>query len=196
MTETFLRRQNFRYFFRLWVATLVVSFLFLLKLEMTPWSTDAAAIQTRENDVEPHPISEERSSLHEKISYLEGRVEELTVALSVAVDKAENVETKVKKKIDSKLASMKSKEFKVTPKVRQIGLRHQVMERSLLWQRLCEFIMLGQKKILVTGGAGFVGSHLVDRLMTDGHIVIVVDNFFTGRYVVRILLFEYTIWSF
>ncbi len=163
---------------------------------MTPWSTDAAAIQTRENDVEPHPISEERSSLHEKISYLEGRVEELTVALSVAVDKAENVETKVKKKIDSKLASMKSKEFKVTPKVRQIGLRHQVMERSLLWQRLCEFIMLGQKKILVTGGAGFVGSHLVDRLMTDGHIVIVVDNFFTGRYVVRILLFEYTIWSF
>eukprot|EP00906_Rhabdomonas_costata_P008062 RCo011515 len=38
-----------------------------------------------------------------------------------------------------------------------------------------------RKRILVTGGAGFVGSHLVDRLMADGHEVIVVDNFFTGR---------------
>lgn len=36
-------------------------------------------------------------------------------------------------------------------------------------------------RILVTGGAGFVGSHLVDRLMLAGHNVIVVDNMFTGR---------------
>lgn len=36
------------------------------------------------------------------------------------------------------------------------------------------------KRILVTGGAGFVGSHLVDRLMHDGHRVTVADNFFTG----------------
>uniref|UniRef100_A0A7S1FTM8 UDP-glucuronate decarboxylase n=1 Tax=Corethron hystrix TaxID=216773 RepID=A0A7S1FTM8_9STRA len=38
-----------------------------------------------------------------------------------------------------------------------------------------------RKRILVTGGAGFVGSHLVDRLMQEGHDVIVVDNFFTGQ---------------
>jgi len=38
-----------------------------------------------------------------------------------------------------------------------------------------------RKRILVTGGAGFVGSHLVDELMLSGHEVIVVDNFFTGR---------------
>lgn len=38
-----------------------------------------------------------------------------------------------------------------------------------------------RKRILVTGGAGFVGSHLVDRLMLQGHEVIVADNFFTGR---------------
>ena len=38
-----------------------------------------------------------------------------------------------------------------------------------------------RKRVLVTGGAGFVGSHLVDRLMTDGHEVTVLDNFFTGR---------------
>lgn len=38
-----------------------------------------------------------------------------------------------------------------------------------------------RKRILITGGAGFVGSHLVDDLMIQGHEVIVVDNFFTGR---------------
>jgi UDP-glucuronate decarboxylase len=38
-----------------------------------------------------------------------------------------------------------------------------------------------RKRVLVTGGAGFVGSHLVDRLMLQGHEVTVLDNFFTGR---------------
>ncbi|KWU44936.1 UDP-xylose synthase [Rhodotorula sp. JG-1b] len=37
-----------------------------------------------------------------------------------------------------------------------------------------------KKRILVTGGAGFVGSHLVDRLMFLGHDVVVLDNFFSG----------------
>ena len=36
------------------------------------------------------------------------------------------------------------------------------------------------KKVLVTGGAGFVGSFLCDRLIDEGHEVIVIDNFFTG----------------
>ncbi len=36
-------------------------------------------------------------------------------------------------------------------------------------------------RILVTGGAGFLGSHLCDRLMQDGHEVVCLDNFFTGR---------------
>lgn len=36
-------------------------------------------------------------------------------------------------------------------------------------------------RILVTGGAGFIGSHLCDRLVKDGHEVICLDNFFTGR---------------
>ena len=37
------------------------------------------------------------------------------------------------------------------------------------------------KRILVTGGAGFLGSHLCERLLTEGHEVICVDNFYTGR---------------
>lgn len=36
------------------------------------------------------------------------------------------------------------------------------------------------EKILITGGAGFLGSHLCDRLLKDGHDVLCVDNFFTG----------------
>ena len=36
-------------------------------------------------------------------------------------------------------------------------------------------------RTLVTGGAGFLGSHLCDRLIKDGHDVICMDNFFTGR---------------
>lgn len=36
-------------------------------------------------------------------------------------------------------------------------------------------------RILVTGGAGFIGSHLIDRLMVQGHEVICLDNFYTGH---------------
>ena len=37
-----------------------------------------------------------------------------------------------------------------------------------------------QQRMLVTGGAGFLGSHLCDRLIADGHEVLCVDNFYTG----------------
>ena len=36
------------------------------------------------------------------------------------------------------------------------------------------------KKVLVTGGAGFLGSHLCERLVNQGHHVLCVDNYFTG----------------
>src|SRR3974390_135169 len=41
--------------------------------------------------------------------------------------------------------------------------------------------MLEQKRVLVTGGAGFIGSHLCKRLVEAGHDVLCVDNFYTGR---------------
>ena len=37
------------------------------------------------------------------------------------------------------------------------------------------------KRVLVTGGAGFLGSHLCERLVAQGHEVLCVDNYFTGR---------------
>jgi UDP-glucuronate decarboxylase len=37
-----------------------------------------------------------------------------------------------------------------------------------------------EKRILVTGGAGFLGSHLCDRLLERGADLVCVDNFFTG----------------
>ena len=40
--------------------------------------------------------------------------------------------------------------------------------------------MLSRKRILVTGGAGFLGSHLCERLLAEGHDVLCVDNYFTG----------------
>ena len=41
--------------------------------------------------------------------------------------------------------------------------------------------MIDRKTILITGGAGFLGSHLCERLLGEGHHVICVDNYFTGR---------------
>ena len=63
------------------------------------------------------------------------------------------------KHIEAKLENMVSKNF---PVVKFLNYKY-------------------RKRILITGGAGFVGSHLVDRLMLAGHEVIVVDNFSTGR---------------
>src|SRR4030066_2127693 len=37
------------------------------------------------------------------------------------------------------------------------------------------------KRILITGGAGFLGSHLCERLLGEGHEILCVDNFYTGR---------------
>jgi UDP-glucuronate decarboxylase len=40
--------------------------------------------------------------------------------------------------------------------------------------------MLTERRALVTGGAGFIGSHLCDRLLEHGDEVLCVDNFYTG----------------
>jgi UDP-glucuronate decarboxylase len=42
-------------------------------------------------------------------------------------------------------------------------------------------MVIDTRRVLVTGGAGFLGSHICDRLLRDGHEVICLDNFYTGR---------------
>ncbi len=50
-------------------------------------------------------------------------------------------------------------------------------------------VNLGRKRVLVTGGAGFLGSHLCDRLLADDYEVLCIDNFYTGtRHNIRHLL--------
>ncbi len=51
----------------------------------------------------------------------------------------------------------------------------------LLNQQLNEVFKIMKKKVLVSGGAGFLGSHLCDRLLNEGNEVICVDNYFTGQ---------------
>lgn len=52
------------------------------------------------------------------------------------------------------------------------------------------------KQILVTGGAGFIGSHLCERLLKDGNNVICMDNYFTGlkQNIVHLLDNPYLSW--
>jgi UDP-glucuronate decarboxylase len=46
---------------------------------------------------------------------------------------------------------------------------------------ISSFLRVDYMRILVTGGAGFIGSHLIDRLMEQGHDVLCLDNFYTGH---------------
>src|SRR5688572_15366792 len=54
--------------------------------------------------------------------------------------------------------------------------RERICDRSQRWTQS----MYGQKRVLVTGGAGFLGSHLCERLLSEGHEVICADNLYTG----------------
>lgn len=61
------------------------------------------------------------------------------------------------------------------------GDKHSYFDRSTSYQSVPFLNYQDRKRILITGGAGFLGSHLTDRLMLQGHEVVVADNFFTGR---------------
>ncbi|KRX96934.1 UDP-glucuronic acid decarboxylase 1 [Trichinella pseudospiralis] len=61
------------------------------------------------------------------------------------------------------------------------GLQHPAVLNSARYPRVKFRNFTEKKRILITGGSGFVGSHLVDQLLLDGHQVICVDNHFTGQ---------------
>lgn len=77
--------------------------------------------------------------------------------------------------------STASGDIELRAEVERLRERVQSLERWRKTYPKVRFYPLNdQKRILITGGSGFVGSHLVDRLMLDGHRVTVADNFFTG----------------
>jgi len=53
-------------------------------------------------------------------------------------------------------------------------------------------VAMKPERILVTGGAEFLGSHLCERLVADGHNVICIDDLFTGRRVLDSHNFEFS----
>lgn len=61
------------------------------------------------------------------------------------------------------------------------AIQNKAAKSGQLWPPVATLPERHRKRVLVTGGAGFVGSNLVDRLMMQGHEVIVLDNMFTGR---------------
>lgn len=68
-------------------------------------------------------------------------------------------------------------------RIHQLENRIRELEKSSVaksYPKVRHLPLKAKKRILVTGGAGFVGSHLVDHLMSHGHQVTVADNFFTG----------------
>ncbi|GCB69003.1 hypothetical protein scyTo_0015270, partial [Scyliorhinus torazame] len=81
----------------------------------------------------------------------------------------EEGEQKIERKIEEALAPLKEKIREIETSISQ-----KYPPVKFLTEK-------DRKRILITGGAGFVGSHLADKLMMDGHEVTVVDNFFTGR---------------
>ncbi|KAK6932051.1 NAD(P)-binding domain [Dillenia turbinata] len=82
---------------------------------------------------------------------------------------------------DHQIVTTLTKPMKIMPRM----LDQQIVHYPSQIHHRVGRIPLGLKRkglrIVVTGGAGFVGSHLVDRLIARGDSVIVIDNFFTGR---------------
>ncbi|CAL9149903.1 unnamed protein product [Musa hybrid cultivar] len=79
---------------------------------------------------------------------------------------------------DSRLVVDRARQFSV-PAVH--GGYRTALERGFVGAKVPLGLKRKRLRVVVTGGAGFVGSHLVDRLIERGDSVIVVDNFFTGR---------------
>ncbi|XP_057352861.1 UDP-glucuronic acid decarboxylase 1 isoform X5 [Manis pentadactyla] len=90
----------------------------------------------------------------------------------------ENGELKLESKIEEIVEPLREKirdlEKSFTQKYPPVKFLSE-KDRKRILDVLCSVLMQ------ITGGAGFVGSHLTDKLMMDGHEVTVVDNFFTGR---------------
>lgn len=115
---------------------------------------------TRQQDLDKHPYTQSfEYTTESKIQSLETTIDNLKVELQHLKDVISRKETK-------------SEEFDFDSDRNQ---------KLPTYQPVPFLNYQDRKRILITGGAGFLGSHLTDRLMLQGHEVVVADNFFTGR---------------
>lgn len=82
--------------------------------------------------------------------------------------------------ISSEISRLKEEIERLERKIDSLERRSHHPAPFKKYPRVTQLPGSDRKRILVTGGAGFVGSHLVDRLMRDGHEVTVADNLYTG----------------
>lgn len=131
----------------------LLTYILLVKVGLALTSTDKSSNSIAEEFVSARQIN---------VITMEGVINKQRVEdrESVATELAEARERIAQ--LEKKLASLEGKILQNYPDVKYLNYKD-------------------RKRILVTGGAGFVGSHLVDVLMMRGHEVIAVDNFFTGR---------------
>ncbi|KAJ1534623.1 UDP-glucuronic acid decarboxylase 1, partial [Nowakowskiella sp. JEL0078] len=80
---------------------------------------------------------------------------------------------------DVPLSKLQELYFNRTPFISNDSAKTLVVKTDVNFPAVRKLRNPDKKRVLVTGGAGFVGSHLVDRLMLMGHDVICLDNFFT-----------------
>lgn len=97
---------------------------------------------------------------------------------SVHYELDENLKKPTKDDAKLKEAQLKIVELEKRLELLELELKEQQMPKKFQEVKFLNYQK--QKRILITGGAGFVGSHLVDYLMKQGHEVVVADNFFTG----------------
>lgn len=97
---------------------------------------------------------------------------------SVHYELDENLKKPIKDDAKLKEAQLKIVELEKRLELLELELKDQQMPKKFQEVKFLNYQK--QKRILITGGAGFVGSHLVDYLMKQGHEVVVADNFFTG----------------
>lgn len=97
---------------------------------------------------------------------------------SVHYELDENLKKPTKDDAKLREAQLKIVELEKRLELLELELKEQQMPKKFQEVKFLNYQK--QKRILITGGAGFVGSHLVDYLMKQGHEVVVADNFFTG----------------